>query len=192
MDAWIVSMMIGSGTTLFTAALSALVAVRIYRRGERVHGREAAREQQRLTVVRMLDTVGAAVRTRSSPALFRRFQNANVDTLLALPRLLVELPNDDLAVATWSATQVQRALQATRRKPFVARMMTLETQLIAWHRGDVSTAWFVAELEKEPFDPNFRISRATRMETWAYEVLETVAILGTARFLQWTWRRTTH
>ena len=185
-------MMIGSGTTLFTAALSALVAVRIYRRGERVRGREAAREQQRLTVVRMLDTVDSAVRSRSSPALFRRFRNANVDTLLALPRLLVELPNDDLAVATWSATQVQRALQATRRKPFVARMMKLETQLIAWHRGDVSTAWFVAELEKEPFDPNFRISRATRMETWAHEVLETVAILGTAKFLQWTWRRTTH
>jgi hypothetical protein len=182
--------MIGSGTTLFTAALSALMAVRIYRRGERARGREAAREQQRLTVVRMLDNVDCAVRSRLTPALFRRFQNANVDTLLALPRLLVELPNDDLAVATWSAARVQRALQATRRKPFVARMMTLETQLISWHRGDVSTAWFVAELEKEPFDLDFRIPRATRIGIWAREVLETVAILGTAKLLQWTWRST--
>lgn len=191
MDASIVSMLIGSGTTLATAALSALVAVGIYRRGERARGREAAREQQRLTVVRMLDTVDSAVRSRLGLAVFRGFRGANVDTLLALPRLLVELPKDDLAVAEWSAAQVQRALQTTRRKPFVTRMMTIETQLISWHRGDVSTAWFEAELEKEPFDLNFKISRTTHAGTWARQVFETVMILGTARFVHWAWRRTT-
>jgi len=191
MDASIVPMLIGSGTTLLTAALSAFVAVGIYRRGERARGREAAREQQRLTVVRMLDTVDAAVRSRLGLAVFRGFRNPNVDTLLALPRLLVELPKDDLPVAEWSAAQVQHALQTTRRKPFVTRMMTIETQLISWHRGDVATAWFAEELNKEPFDPKFKIPRATRVGTWAREVLEAVVVFGTVRFVQWTWRRGT-
>lgn len=191
METAIAVALIGSGTTLVTAAASAVVAVTIYRRGERGRARDAAREQQRVTVVRMLDTMDSAVRGRLSLPLVRGIRDPNTDVLLALPRLLVELPEADLPVATWCAGQVQRGLQIVRRKPFIDCVMNIEARLISWHRGDITTEWFTDALKKEPYDPDFHVSKKTRIWSWLRDALEMSVLLGASAFVRRAWRYAT-
>lgn len=188
METAIAVALIGSGATLLTAATSAVVAVTIYRRGERGRARDAAREQQRLNVVRMLDTMDSAVRSRLSLPLVRGLRDLNTDVLLALPRLLIELPKVDLPVATWCAGQVQQGIQIVHRKPFIDCMLNIEARLISWHRGDITIEWFEDALKTEPYDPDFQVPKKMRIRSWLQDTLELSALLGVSALVRRAWR----
>lgn len=95
-----------------------------------------------------------------------------VDLTLALPRLLLELPEEDLPVAQWAAGQVQRAALAISLKAFVNRVMIIEGKLISWHRGDVPTSWFAEQVKAEPYDPKFRVPIRTRIAIYGRDLLQ--------------------
>ncbi|WP_223690716.1 hypothetical protein [Leifsonia poae] len=185
----ILSALIGGGVTLAVGFLAAFVAIWVYRAGDRARREEAATEQRRLTVIRMLDTIDRAIRWRSAPSVVRFWRNPVVDLTLALPRLLLELPGKDLPVAQWAAGQVQRAALAISLKAFVNRMMTIEGKLISWHRGDVPTSWFVEQLDAEPYSPRFRVPMGIRIAIYGRDLVQNfglgialgVGILGIQR-----------
>lgn len=183
MELSLTTALIGSGATLITASVSATVALTIYSRGERARRLEGQREQQRQSIVRMLDTVDSAVRSRLALSPVRGLRNPNTDLLLALPKLLIEMRHEDLPVATWTAAQVQLALQTVGKKPFIGRMTTIKSQLIAWHRGDLATAWFVDALQSAPYQMPFRISKRTRTGVFARDALESAYLFGVVVFL---------
>lgn len=167
---------IGGCATLVVGFIAAGVAIWVYLAGERVRLKEAAREQQRLMVVRMLDTIEQSIDSRLAPSLFRIRRNPTVGLTLALPRLLLELPRADLPVAEWAAGQVQSAVSAVRFRTFVNRVMRIEEKLISWHRGDVPTDWFLAQLRLEPYNPRFRLARRVRLAIWLRDLSENVGI----------------
>lgn len=156
--------------------LAAFVAIWVYRVGERARREEAATEKRRLTVIRMLDTIDRAIRWRSAPSVVRFWRNPVVDLTLALPRLLLELPGEDLPVAQWAAGQVQRAALAISLKAFVNRMMIIEGNLISWHRGDIPTSWFVEQLNAEPYDPRFRVPIGIRIAIYGRDLAQNFAL----------------
>lgn len=166
------SALIGGAVTLVVGFLAAFVAIWVYRAGDRQRREEAATEQRRLTVIRMLDTIDRAIQWRSAPSVVRFWRNPVVDLTLALPRLLLELPRDDLPVAQWAAGQVQRAALAISLKTFVNRVMNIESRLISWHRGDVPTSWFVDQLNAEPWDSRFRIPIRIRIAIYGRDVAQ--------------------
>jgi hypothetical protein len=182
-DISLATALLGSAATLTTAIVSATVALTIYRRGERTQRVEGQREQQRQSLVRMLDTVDAAVRSRLALSLVRGLRNPNTDLLLAVPKLLIEMPAKDLPVATWTAAQVQCALQTVGKKPFIGRMATIKSQLIAWHRGDLPTSWFTDSLQETPYQVPFRIPKRTRAGAFIRDALESAYLFGVVAIL---------
>jgi hypothetical protein len=148
----------------------------VHRAGELTRRREASIEQQRLMVVRMLDTVEHTIRIRSAPSPLRLFRNPIAELALALPRLLLELPASDLAVAQWAAGQVQRASSTIRLRSFVNRVMNIEAKLISWHRGDVPTSWFVEQLRLEPYDPSFPVPARVKAGVWLWDLCQSLTI----------------
>lgn len=169
------SALIGGAVTLAVGFLAAFVAIWVYRAGDRARREEAATEQRRLTVMRMLDTIDRAIQWRSAPSVVRFWRNPVVDLTLALPRLLLELPREDLPVAQWAAGQVQRAALTISLKAFVNRVMSIESRLISWHRGDVPTSWFVDQLKAEPWNPRFRIPISIRIAIYARDLAQNFA-----------------
>lgn len=167
---------IGGCITLLVGVVAAAVALWVHRAGERARGREASIEQQRLMVVRMLDTIEHTIRIRSAPSPLRLFRNPIAELTLALPRLLLELPASDLAVAQWAAGQVQRASSTIRLRSFVNRVMNIEAKLISWHRGDVSTSWFVEQLRLEPYDPQFRAPARVQAGVWLRDLCQSLTV----------------
>ncbi|MFJ3394917.1 hypothetical protein [Leifsonia aquatica] len=176
MSETLLSALIGGAVTLAVGFLAAFVAIWVYRAGDKARREESATEQRRLTVIRMLDTIDRAIRWRSAPSVVRFWRSPVVDLTLALPRLLLELPGEDVAVAEWAAGQVQRAALAISLKAFVSRVMNIESRLISWHRGEVPTSWFVDQLKEEPWDPKFRIPITTRIATYARDLAQNFAL----------------
>lgn len=166
---------IGGAVTVAVGVLAAAVALWVHHAAEKSRRRDAEVDQQRLMVTRMLDTIDRAIQTRITPAIFRPWRDPTVDLMLALPRLLLELPIEDLAVAQWAGAQVQRAAATIRRKQFIARISGIEARLISWHRGETSVAWFQEQLRREPFDPHFRLRKRTR---WAITLRDIVVGAG--------------
>jgi hypothetical protein len=183
-----------SGTvTLGVGVLAASVAIGVHRAGARSRRAEAAHEQQRQTVVRMLDTIDDSIRAGLVPRVFRPSRSPELELTMALPRLLLDLPKADLPVATWAAGQLQLARKAVRRKNFVQQVVDVEAALISWHRGDVPLQWFEQRLESQPYDPTFRLSLRSRLLLWGRDVAEgalTIAAWGVVvSSLRWAFRR---
>lgn len=178
----VVIAVIGGAVTLLVGFLAAAVAIWVYRAGERSRAKDALAEKQRLMVVRMLDTIESAIHSRATPSIFRPWRDPTVDLTLALPRLLLELPEADLPVATWAAAQVQRAATTIRLRDFLDRVMQIEGKLISWHRGDVATSWFIEQLTTEPYDPDFHLSAAVRARMWLRDVAQ-----GAAHLVAWAY-----
>lgn len=98
--------------------------------------------------------------------------------MLAPPRLLLELPAEDLAVAQWAEAQVQRAAPSIRRKQLIARISEIEARLISRHRGETSVAWSQEQFRREPSDPNFRLRKRTRLAIMLRDILVGAGNLG--------------
>ena len=148
-------------------------------RGQRKqHAEDARAENERMMVLHMLETIDDAIRKRATPSLFRPFRNPNVDLLLALPRLLLELPRQDWPVATWAAAQIQRSTGTVRQKTFVERIVNVQSRLVSWHRRDIDTDWFVEQLKAEPFIEAYRASAGQRLARTARDVGVGSAYLG--------------
>lgn len=153
-------------------------------RGERKRRAQAARaENERVMVLHMLDTIDGAIRTRATPSLFRPFRDPNVDLVLALPRLLLELPREDFPVATWAAAQIQRSTGIVRQRAFVERIVNVQSRLVSWHRRDIGTGWFVEQLKSEPFIEGYRVAAGPRLARTARDVGVGSAFLGVFAFL---------
>lgn len=178
-DAVIIAVVSGA-VTLGVGVLAAAVAIGVHRAGERSRRADALHEQQRQTVVRMLDTIDNSIRAGQIPRIFRPTRSPELELTMALPRLLLDLPKADLPVATWAAGQIQQARSAVRRKNFVEQVVAVEAALISWHRGDLPLQWFEERLESRPFDTTFRLPRRTRVLLWGRDVAE-----GTLSIVAW-------
>ena len=163
---------ISAGVTLGVGVLAAVVAIGVHRAGGRSRRAEAIHEQQRQTVVRMLDTIDDSIRAGLVPRVFRPSRSPELELTLALPRLLLDLPKADLPVATWAAGQLQLARNAVRRKNFVKQVVDVEAALISWHRGDLPWRWFEERLESRPYDATFRLPLRRRLLLWGRDVAE--------------------
>ncbi|WP_412161733.1 hypothetical protein [Curtobacterium flaccumfaciens] len=178
-DAVIIAVVSGA-VTLGVGVLAAAVAIGVHRAGERSRRADALHEQQRQTVVRMLDTIDNSIRAGQIPRIFRPTRSPELELTMALPRLLLDLPKADLPVATWAAGQIQQARRAVHRKNFVEQVVAVEAALISWHRGDLPLQWFEERLESRPFDTKFRLPRRTRVLLWGRDVAE-----GTLWIVAW-------
>jgi hypothetical protein len=184
---------VGGAVTLGVGVLAAVVAIGVYRAGERARRDEARHEQQRLMVARMLDTIDDSIRVGLVPRIFRPSRSPELELTMALPRLLMDLPKDDLAVAEWAAGEVQRARGKVRRKDFVQQVLTVEFALISWHRGDLPLSWFKERLQVRQYQKDFRLPSSRRLLLWARDVFEGGVTIGSwavvAISLRWVWRQ---
>lgn len=188
---------IGAAVTLGVGILAAVVAVLVHQAGERSRRREALAEQQRQAVVRMLDTIDEAIRAGLIPRIFRPSRSPELELTMALPRLLMDLPRQDLPVATWAAGQIQQARSRLRRREFVERVVAVEAALISWHRGDLAVSWFEEQLSQTPYDPQFRLRRRTRIFLWTRDMFESALAVAswavvTAAASGQLWRKRPH
>lgn len=183
----------GGAVTLGVGVLAAVVAIGVHRAGERARREDARYEQQRQMIVRMLDTIDDSIRAGLVPRIFRPSRSPELELTMALPRLLLDLPSADLAVAEWAASEVQRARGKVRRMDFVQRVVAVESALISWHRGDLPLSWFKERLNDRPYQKDFRLSRPRRLLLWARDVFEGGVTIGSwtvvALSVRWVWRR---
>ncbi|MET3452222.1 hypothetical protein [Curtobacterium sp. 1544] len=170
---------IGGAVTLGVGVLAAGVAIGVYYAGERNRRKEARQELQRQMVVRMLDTIDDAIRAGLVPRMFRLSRTPELEVVMALPRLLLDLPTQDLPVALWAASQVQQARKKLRRRAFVLRVVEIESALISWHRGDRPLTWFEEQLTLQPYDPKFTLAWWRRALLFARDALESAVAVGT-------------
>ncbi|WAH97475.1 hypothetical protein [Arthrobacter sp. MMS18-M83] len=89
------------GATFLGGVLHIAASLIAFALENRRHEREARRNGKRIAVSRMLDVLDHAIQDQELPPLIRNGRNPDARVLLALSRLLVDLPKDDLRVALW-------------------------------------------------------------------------------------------
>jgi hypothetical protein len=139
--------------------------------------REARHEAKSVAVSRMLDVLDDAIKMQILPPVIRRFRNPDASVLLALSRLTLDLPEEDIPVALWAASQVQRMAYERAGKRYLQRATKLQSRLVSWYRGEASVQWFNDALKEEPFQADWKPSASVRVKTELRDVAETLGLV---------------
>jgi hypothetical protein len=169
-DIWVPIVAAAIGGVMGIAA-----ALIVYILEKRRNEREARHDAKRVAVSRMLDVLDDAIKIQVLPPMVRRWKSPDASLLLALSRLLLDLADEDIPIASWSAGQVQRMVFERARKKYLSRATQLQSRLLGWYRGDVQVQWFSDALKEEPFVEGWRPSPASRVNA---ELRDASANLG--------------
>lgn len=174
-DVWVplVASMIG-GVLGITASLV------VFRLEQQRSAREARHDAKRVAVSRMLDVLDDAIKAQTLPPVLRRWRNPHAAVVLALSRLMLDLSKEDLAIALWAGSQVQRMTYEKAGRRYLRRATQLQSRLLMWYRGDTSILWFHNELEKEPFQDDWRPSLQVRARSELRDMAENFGTLAAA------------
>ena len=149
---------------LIGGLISAGIAFGVFLGEKRRDEKRGKQEAKRLIVTRMLDVVDQAIRAQRLPPIVRQWRSPDAALVLTLPRLMIDLPKEDLPVATWVARQVQIMTWERSGSRYLAAATQLSARLVSWFRGDVPTSWFDQENRKDPLDPNWKPSLKQRLK----------------------------
>lgn len=163
---------------LIGGLISAGIAFGTVREGKRRDEVKATADAKRTAVLRMLDVVDQSLHAQRFPSFMRYWRHSEVDLALVLPRLLIDLPKEEIPMATWVAKQVQVMAWEGSGPTYVGLATLISEKLVGWSRGDVPAKWFEAELEKNPWDPAQKASLSTKVRSTGRSVL-TDAIYST-------------
>lgn len=160
--------------------LGIAASLTVYSLGKRRSEREARHEAKRVAVSRMLDVLDDAIKIQGFPPLIRHWRGADGAVMLALSRLLLDLPKDDLPVALWAGSQVQRMVFERAKKEYLFRATKLQSRLVSWYRGDVQVQWFSDALRDEPYMEDWRPSAAVRAKAELRDIAANLTYLAAA------------
>lgn len=169
---------------LIGGLISAGIAFGVFFGEKRRDQKNARHEAKRLVVTRMLDVIDQAIQAQRLPPLIRLWRNPDVALILTLPRLMIDLPKEDLPVASWVARQVQLMAWERSGSKYIARATQLSAKLVSWFRGDVAISWFEDQNAKDPLNPNWKPTLAKRLKPLGRDTVKdtTYIAIGAAMY----------
>ena len=155
--------------------------------GARRRRRDTAAERRRAVVVRVLDSLEATVRHRTSISGWFLPQTG-LEWALVYPRLLLELDRRDQAIAGWLWRQVQRILVEPNEQEQVAIASRIGAQVLAWQQDRINAAWFEAELQADPVQDPFVVPRRVQRARALRQVRAGLISGGVVLAGRWAWQ----
>lgn len=124
------------------------------------------RSARHALVARVIDALDKVVRSYVHAPFSQFWTSADAEYVLLIPRLLLELPSKDRAIAAWAARRIQVMQSQTSDKESLAVAANIAEELVKWDHRERKRDWFESELKADPYVANFKVparARATRL-----------------------------
>ncbi|MCC6856077.1 MAG: hypothetical protein IT189_08460 [Microbacteriaceae bacterium] len=132
---------------VISASVTAIVAVVLFFMESRRRAKEARQASRRDAIRLALDAMDGVTRRAQRLVILRLWTQPELEFALVVPRLLVSLEPQEIAVAKWALRQVS-LMGAARSDQEVVRIgVAMTLTLTEWESGLKPTAWFGKEVE---------------------------------------------